>query len=167
MNIRLCKMTKALARQYFSHFEMDSMLFSDDRQFRPFLYSQEESDARVDRYEQLKRIYLAVMLDQEPIGELVLKNMDPEKKHCTMGISLVSDPYKNRGYGTRAEILALEYAFTELGMETVFADSIHRNLRSRHVLEKVGFQETGQDDTFVYYRCDRASWISPKPEATV
>ena len=88
MNIRLCKMTKALARQYFSHFEMDSMLFSDDRQFRPFLYSQEESDARVDRYEQLKRIYLAVMLDQEPIGELVLKNMDPKRNTAPWGSAL-------------------------------------------------------------------------------
>jgi len=161
MNIRLCNMTKDLARRYFSHFEMDPMLFTDDSQFRPYVYSQGESDARVERYAQLGRVYLVVMLNEEPIGEVVLKNIVPEQKHCTLGISLVSDFYKNRGYGTKAEILALEYAFDQMGMGTVFADSIHRNTRSQHVLEKVGFREIAQDDTFVYYRCDRNAWTEP------
>ena len=161
MNIRLRNMTMDLARKYFSNFEMDPMLFTDDSQFRPYVYSQEESDARVERYAQLGRVYLAVMLNEDPIGEVVLKNIVPEQKHCTLGISLVSDFYKNRGYGTKAEILALEYAFDQMGMETVFADSIHRNTRSQHVLEKVGFRKIAQDDTFVYYRCDRNAWTLP------
>lgn len=158
MNIRLCHMTKELARQYFRNFQMDPMLFTDDSQFRPYVYNQADCDARVDRYAQLSRIYLAVMLDEEPVGEIVLKNIDSEQHHCTLGICLVSDTYKNRGIGTKAEILTLEYAFNELGMETVYADSIHRNKRSRHVLEKVGFRETGRDDAFVYYRCDKSAW---------
>ena len=158
MNIRLCAMTKELARQYFRSFQMDPMLFTDDSQFRPYVYNQADCDARIDRYARLGRIYLAVMLEKEPIGEIVLKNIDSEQHHCTLGISLVSDTYKNRGIGTKAEILALEYAFNELGMETVYADSIHRNKRSQHVLQKVGFRETGRDDTFVYYRCDKSAW---------
>lgn len=165
MNIRLRNMTIDLARKYFSNFEMDPMLFADDSQFRPYVYSQEESDARVERYAYLGRVYLAVMLNEEPIGEVVLKNIVPEQKHCTLGISLVSDFYKNRGYGTRAEIMALEFAFDQMGMETVFADSIHRNKRSRHVLEKVGFREIKRDDTFVYYRCDKDYWNRPEGQA--
>lgn len=161
-NIRLLGMTKDLARRYFSHFEMDPMLFADDSRFRPYVYSQEESDARVERYAKLGRVYLAAMLNEDPIGEVVLKNIDPVQKHCTLGIGLVSDSYKNKGYGTKAEILALEYAFDQMGMETVFADSIHRNKRSQHVLEKVGFREIKRDDTFVYYRCDKDSWNRPE-----
>ena len=34
-------------------------------------------------------------------------------------------------------------------MVTVFAAAIHKNLRSRHVLRKVGFRATHQDDTFI------------------
>ena len=38
-----------------------------------------------------------------------------------------NDSFKNRGYGTQAEMLTLEYAFTALNMKAVFADAIHKN----------------------------------------
>ena len=107
------------------------------------------------------RVYLAVMLDDEPIGEVILKNIDREQKHCTMGISLRSEEFKNQGYGTAAEILTLQYAFNQMDMETVFADAILKNTRSKHVLEKVGFSETHRDASFAYYRCDRNNWRDP------
>ena len=50
------------------------------------------------------------------------------------------------------------YAFDEMKMDTVFADSVLKNTRSQHVLQKVGFSETHRDEHFVYYRCDRESW---------
>lgn len=161
MNIRLCNMTKELARQYFKQFKMDPDLFMDMSKFRPYVYSQEQSDATVERYRQLGRTYLAVMLDEEPIGEVILKNVDLEQKHCTLGISMQSDEYKSKGYGSQAEILALEYAFCEMGMETVYADAILKNTRSQHVLQKVGFIETHRDDAFRYYRCDKNTWKQP------
>ena len=37
----------------------------------------------------------------------------------------------------------------------VNADAALKNTRSQHVLEKVGFQYTHEDDTFKYYRCER------------
>lgn len=161
MNIRLCKMTKELARQYFKHFELDPDLFMDTSKFQPYIYSAEKSDATVERYQQLGRVYLAIMLDEEPIGEVILKHIDHETKHCTLGISMRSDAYKNKGYGTQAEILTLKYVFNEQEMVTVFADALLKNTRSRHVLQKAGFTETHRDDTFCYYRCDKVSWIAP------
>ena len=161
MNIRLCTMTAALARRYFADFELDPILFIDKSQYQPYEYSTEKSDATVARYRQLGRIYLAIMLDDEPIGEIILKQIDYEKKHCTIGISMKSDNYKNRGYGTQAEILALEHIFEIMQLEHVYADTILRNARSQHVLRKVGFTEIGRDDTFIYYRCDKSSWNRP------
>ena len=73
-------------------------------------------------------------------------------------LDMKNDAVKNRGYGTQAEILALDYAFQDLKLQTVFADAIHKNIRSQHVLEKVGFRETHCNDQFVYYRCDKDSW---------
>ena len=156
--LTLQPMTKALARQFYSEFVMDPDLFLDPKDYKPYVYSPEFSDARVQRYEALGRIYMAVMLDGMPIGEVVLKEIDREQKCCTMGISLVNDRYKNQGIGTDAEKLTLRYAFEQMGMETVFADALITNLRSRHVLEKVGFREIRQNPEFVYYRCDKASW---------
>ena len=167
MNVCLTPMTKELAREYFSKFVMDPALFMDGQEFRPYVYSEAHADATVKRYRDMGRIYLAVLLDGEPIGEIILKNLDHRAKCCTLGICLRSDEFKNRGYGTEAEILMLKYAFGELDMETIFADSLLKNTRSQHVLEKVGFHETHRDESFVYYRCDRTNWRSKNIPAEI
>lgn len=156
--IRICRMTKELARQYFRQYEQDPMQFMDMSLFQPYVYSDARSDAQYQRQNDLCRVYLAVMLDQKPIGEVIIKNIDRENHNCTLSISLQNDSVKNHGYGTQAEMLALEYAFGELEMLTVYADAVHKNKRRQHVLEKVGFRETHADDIFRYYRCDHANW---------
>lgn len=138
--------------------------FSDPAAYHPYVYEEAQCDAYFDRHRRLGRIHLAVMKDEIPIGEIILKNLDPEHKHCTVGISMQCDRYKNRGYGTQAEYLALDYAFGELGMETVYADSLIQNLRSQHVLEKVGFREIRRDDAFVYYEYRKACWDAKRPK---
>lgn len=162
MNIRLCKMTKDLNRQYFSKFEHDPDIFMDPRRFTAYSYSQEAADAYWLRQQSMGRIHLAITLNEDAIGEVILKNIDRSKKCCTMGIHMQNDAVKNQGYGTTAERLVIEYAFNELGMETVNADALKKNIRSQHVLRKAGFQEIRQDDTFYYYRCDKDHWLAQK-----
>lgn len=53
MNIRLCEMTKELARQYYKGFEMDPDLFMDMEKFRPYVYSAEKCDETVARYQRM------------------------------------------------------------------------------------------------------------------
>ena len=72
-----------------------------------------------------------------------------------MGIHLRDDSVKEKGYGTLAERLILQYAFEELEMIAVNADAVLKNTRSQHVLEKVGFQYVREDDVFKYYRCEK------------
>ena len=161
MNIYLAEMNEDLAHKYFKGYIVDPALFIDTQEYKPYVYQQEKVNETLSRYRELGRVYLAVMLDDQPIGEIVFKNIDHSNKHCTLGISLQCDDVKNKGYGTLAEFLALEYAFNEMGMITVFADAIIKNTRSQHVLKKVGFRETHHDDSFIYYRCDKTSWNSP------
>ena len=164
MNIRLCKMTKMLNRIYFRKYEHDPDLFEDLGNFRPYRYNTTKSDEYWKRQRDLGRVHLAIMRGIVPVGEVILKNIDPIQRCCTLGIHLRNDSVKNKGYGTAAEILALQYAFHKLQCETVYADAIHKNLRSQHVLEKVGFVKTHEDARFVYYRCDKAAWRDRKPE---
>ena len=151
-------MTKELARQYYRDFQMDPIMFVDPGKFQPYVYSDEKSDATVERHHQLGRVFLAVMLGEKPIGEVILKHIDHDEQCCTLGIHMQNDSVKNKGYGTHAEILALQYAFEELKLNTVYADALHQNKRSQHVLEKAGFRYTHQDEVFVYYKCDRNTW---------
>lgn len=158
MDCYLCKMTKSLLRQFFQGFTNDPDLFLDRNRFSTYTYCEAAVDARWERQRSLERIHLAVMLNQEPIGEIILKDIDVEKRHCTLSIHMKNDSVKNRGFGTQAEILALKYAFGTLGIETVFADAIHKNKRSQHVLEKVGFQKIRMNDEYVYYMCEKRTW---------
>lgn len=151
-------MTRQLCHQFFQQFELDRDLFADPAAYKPYTYDPTRCDDYYDRYVDLGRIHWAIMLDDEPIGELVLKNVDRNQRCCTMGISMKSKAYQNKGYGTQAEVLALEQAFTVLDMDTVYADALLGNVRSQHVLQKVGFIETHCDEMFRYYRCDRSCW---------
>ena len=162
VNIRLCKMTKPLCRAFLKDFTNDPDIFMDMNPFSAYQYSQQRSDAYWQRHQDLGRVHLAVMLGDDPIGEIVLKNFDKKQRCCTMGIHLQNDSVKYRGYGTQAEILTLRYAFDELNLNTVYADAILKNQRSQHVLQKVGFRKTHEDDQFCYYRCDRTEWIPPE-----
>ena len=57
---------------------------------------------------------------------------------------------------TREMILERSFAmFCQEGMAAVNADTIRKNTRSQHVLEKVGFRFVGEDETFKYYRIEQ------------
>lgn len=153
--IELCKMTNELCRVYYRGFVPDPVLYMDEEKCVPYIFSEEKCDATVERHARLGRIYMAVMLEGCPIGELIFKNIDREGHVCTLSIHLQNNSVKNKGYGTQAERIGLRYAFCDMDMKTVYADALHKNSRSKHVLEKVGFVKTHQDGLFQYYRCDR------------
>lgn len=68
-----------------------------------------------------------------------------------------NDSFKGKGYGTEAEKLAIKYAFDELGMVAVNADTAVKNTRSQHILEKIGFQFLKEEGDFRYYRLEKSS----------
>ena len=137
--IQLKAMTRELCHELYRRWTNDASIYMDMRLFRPYVYN----EAAVNRY-----------FDQV-IGELQLKQIDYDKKECTLSIHMQNDMVKGKGYGTQAEHLAVKIAFDELGMTAVNADAIMKNTRSQHVLEKVGFHLVGEDGAFKYYRIER------------
>ena len=97
------------------------------------------------------RRFFAICLDEKIIGEIQLKYIDFDKGCATLSLHFSNDAYKNRGYGTEAIGLVSGYAFETLCLHTVFADCIHRNTRSQHVLEKSGFVFSHDDENLRYY----------------
>lgn len=164
-NVRLAPMTPEMYHSYFREYENDPDLFLDKSKFTPYVYSKEKVEQYIQRQVDLKRILLAIMLGDEIVGEIVLKNIE-DHKCATMGLSLKNSLYKDRGIGTQAERLAIQYAFRELDIPTLYADSIQTNTRSQHVLEKVGFTLTHEDKDFKYYRIDRGMNIELKKMET-
>ena len=153
--ISLCVMTRDLCHELFRGWENDPDIYMDMNLFTAYQYD----EAAVNQYFEAKqspsRVILAIMKDNAPIGEVQLKQINWESKECTLSVHMQSDRVKGHGYGTRAERLAIRYAFDILGMDAVNADTIDKNRRSQHVLEKVGFLYVGEKNGFKYYRYER------------
>ena len=111
-------------------------------------------DQYIQRQRDQNRKCFAVMVGTEMAGEVILKNIEPGKC-ATLGICMKNDQYKNRGFGTQAERLAIDYVFRELDIPVLYADSLLTNTRSQHVLEKVGFRLLRVEGDFKYYRIER------------
>ncbi len=150
--ISLCIMTRELCQELYRDWQNDPAIYMDMDKFEPYQYN----EAVVDRYfiskQSPSRVLFAIMKGSTPIGELQLKQIDWECKECTLSIHLQNDAVKGHGYGTAAEKLALKYAFDTLGMNAVNADTVIKNTRSQHVLEKVGFKYIEEKGGFKYYR---------------
>lgn len=153
--ISLEPITRELCHRYYKDFENDPAIYMDMGMFKIFTYDVEKVDQYFERQISKDRIVFMIMRNEEPIGEVKLKNIDDTKKECTLGIHLQNDLVKGLGIGTLAERMVLDYAFNELRMKKVYADAVLKNKRSQHVLEKVGFHFVKEDDMFKYYVIER------------
>lgn len=153
--ISLCIMTRELCHALYKGWENDPAIYMDMDLFTPYKYDESKVVQYFESKQNPSRVFFAILKDGKPIGEIHLKQIDRQKKECTLSIHMQNDTVKGRGYGTRAERLALRYAFDVLGMDAVNADTVIKNTRSQHVLEKVGFQFIREENVFKYYRCER------------
>ena len=147
--IQLKAMTRELCHELYRHWTNDASIYMDMRLFRPYVYN----EAAVNRYFDEKgsdasRRLFAIMLGDTVVGELQLKQIEHDKKECTLSIHMQNDAVKGKGYGTQAERLAVKIA-------SVNADTVMKNTRSQRVLEKAGFRFVGEDGAFKYYRIER------------
>ena len=78
-----------------------------------------------------------------------------DEKSAVLSVHLNSACYKNRGFGTEAQRQMIAYGFEQLGLQKIYADCLHRNQRSRHIIEKLGFRHLRSDDSFHYFVLER------------
>lgn len=153
-DVRLLPMTAEMYHEYFKEYQHDLDLFIDRKSYTSYSYDKEKVDQYIKRQIDLNRKTFAIMFGEEMVGELIIKNIE-ERKCATMGIAMKNTHYKDRGFGTKAEQLAIAYVFNELDIPILYADSILSNKRSQHVLEKVGFKLIREDGNFKYYSIER------------
>ena len=149
--ISLKPMTPEMYHAFFQEYENDMDLYIDKNDFTEYVYNREKVDAYIQKQISLKRLPFAIMCGEEMVGELKLYDI-VSGKSATLGITMKSKKYKDKGYGTQAERLAIDFVFNELDIPVLYADSILTNTRSQHVLEKVGFQFLYADEQRKHYR---------------
>ena len=146
--ISLQIMTRELCHDLYKGWTNDASIYMDMKLFKPYTYNEDAVNRYFESKQDVSRVVFAIMLDAEVIGELQLKQIDRDRKECTL----------SKGYGTQAEKLAIKYAFEKLGMLAVNADAVLKNTRSQHVLEKVGFRFVKEEGIFRYYRVEQADF---------
>lgn len=152
--VTLEPMTPEMYHAFFREYQNDLDLYIDKKAYAPYVYEEEKVNRYIQRQIDLNRKPFAIMAGGEIVGELIIKNI-VECQCATLGLTMKNTRYKDRGFGTKAELLAIQYVFNELDIPTLYADAILSNKRSQHVLEKVGFRLIKEEGNFRFYRIDR------------
>jgi RimJ/RimL family protein N-acetyltransferase len=88
---------------------------------------------------------LAIETEGTLIGAVELKNEENlPSRSATFGIIIGDPAYLDRGYGTEASTLLLDYAFAVLGYHKINLDLFEYNARAQAMYEKLGFVVEGR-----------------------
>lgn len=156
MNVSITPMTLELINEFFKNFVTDPVLFEHYDLSYIYIYDYE----KVKKYFQNlsnsdNKIEFAILSDGLVAGSIQLKHINTVGKSCEMGIHLTNDSYKNKGIGSIAEKLALDYAFEILKCNVVYANTLEQNIRSQRVLEKNGFSFLRYENDYKCYKIEK------------
>lgn len=93
----------------------------------------------------LEATFVIVTLEENKmIGTVSLENIDHINKTATLGIFIGDKEYINKGYGTEAVNLILDYGFNYLNLNNIKLDVIEFNERALKCYKKCNFKEYGR-----------------------
>ena len=146
INIDIRPFTRAEFHQFYQGYVSDPVMDPN-----PYVYDSAYVDAFFDRCEAKAAYYptFGIFLKNGlPIGLMNLKRIDREKSRCELAIVLMDDAYKGHGIGGEACRMLVEYAFSELGLMYVYADTMGSNVRMQHILGRLGFSLLSREERF-------------------
>lgn len=96
-----------------------------------------------DIYE-IKQLRLMICnVEHQRLGMIDVFDFDPKDRRAAIGILIVKETERNRGYGTEVLTLISNYCFHHLAMHQVYANVTADNLPSIKLFEKKGFEKVG------------------------
>ncbi|NMH28027.1 GNAT family N-acetyltransferase [Flavobacterium silvaticum] len=109
-----------------------------------FLIKQYLENAHQDIY-QAKQLRMAVCLNGslKAVGLIDLFDYDPRHLRAGIGIVIRNETDRNSGYGSQALELLIDYSFTHLGLQQLYANIDPANTPSVSLFTKFGFEIIG------------------------
>lgn len=136
--VTLRPMTREEYHAFFRAYEPDPLMTA-----QPYRYQFTHVDRNYD-YDLSRAAWyptFGIVAEDQVIGCLSLKRIDRDAARCEIGLMLVSDGWKNRGYGTLAMLEGIRMAQSDYGVRRIIAETLGCNGRMQHVLEKLGFTQ--------------------------
>lgn len=89
---------------------------------------------------------------EEYLGQIDFIKIDWKNRRALMGMIIGKEEYHNKGYGTEAMKLLLEYGFNRLGLNKVELEVRAYNKKALRCYEKCGFKVEGvfRQDFFIH-----------------
>lgn len=84
-----------------------------------------------------------IIEDEKWLGEIVLNEIDWKARNAGFRIALFNESLTNKGIGTQAIQMLLEFAFHILHLHRIELEVFDYNPRAKRVYEKCGFQVEG------------------------
>ena len=87
---------------------------------------------------------IVTLEDDKMIGTVSLESINNIHRTATLGVFIGDKDYRNKGYGTEAIKLILEYGFKYMNLNNIKLDVFEFNNRALKCYEKCGFKECGR-----------------------
>lgn len=84
-----------------------------------------------------------IQVDEYSVGSVYLRDIDLMNRKAEYGIFIGEKDAQNRGVGTKAGLLCLQYGFEILGLNRIFLRVFADNHRAIRSYEKMGFRQEG------------------------
>ena len=88
-------------------------------------------------------LYFSIFLDQEPIGQIVLHDMNAQTGESLVAYHLFSLPVRGKGIGTRALHLLQSYVLRQTALKKLVIITSRDNAASQRIAQKCEFQYVG------------------------
>lgn len=103
-------------------------------------YSLEDIENHLKRCQNANdRLDFAILTENEIVGEVVLNNIDFVNKSTSFRIAMWTAKNRNRGFGSEATNLVVQYGFETLKLNRIELEVYSFNERAKHIYSKAGF----------------------------
>jgi diamine N-acetyltransferase len=90
-----------------------------------------------------KQLRLMIEKDNTPIGTIELFDFDPVNFRCGIGIWIVDEENRRKGYAKESLTLIIKYAFSNLHLNQIYCNISSRNQASINLFGSLDFQLVG------------------------
>lgn len=105
--------------------------------FHTYLYGYRVTEPDDDLY------MFGIVVERQLVGYVQLALIDLTERRAAVGILIGEKEVWGHVIGSTALHILVDYAFTVQGLELVYAEVFGLNVRSHHLMERVGFQSEG------------------------
>lgn len=107
-------------------------------------------NAHRDIYD-VKQLRMVICLtDGQVVGLIDLFDFDPKNRRAGIGIVVLNSDQRNKGVGSEALILLIDYAFSTLDVRQLYANVGVGNIASTHLFKKLGFIQAGVKKDWIF-----------------